>query len=74
MRYGFAFIGAVALAGGLAQGAELPSRQPKNAVVQKNETCEIGGQPGFRLPGGDTCMRIGGYVSAGVTGTSSKTH
>jgi hypothetical protein len=70
-----ALVGLTALVGSLAaSAAELPSRDAKKTVAQKTQICDIDGRPGFRLPGGETCMRISGYVSAGVTGTASKTH
>jgi hypothetical protein len=55
------------LTGFAASAAELPSRNAKPATPEKMQTCDIDGQPGFKLPGGETCMRISGYVSAGVT-------
>ncbi len=50
-----------------ASAAELPSRTAaKAAPPAKAQTCDIDGHPGFKLPGSETCMRISGYVSAGV--------
>jgi hypothetical protein len=70
----FVLVGAVSLAVNGAYAAELPGREAKKGVAPKAETCDIDGRPGFRLPGGDTCMRISGYVSAGVTAAGSKPH
>ena len=71
----FARVGVMALAVSYAaSAAELPSRDAKKSVARKMQTCDIDGRPGFKLPGGDSCMRISGYVSAGVNGTTSKTH
>jgi hypothetical protein len=51
-----------------ASAAELPSRGVKTKAPQdKVRTCFIGGEKGFETPGG-TCLRIGGYVSVGVSG------
>ena len=46
--------------------AELPSRHGESAP-RKAETCEIDGKPGYKLPGGDVCLRMTGYVSAQVS-------
>ena len=50
-----------------AFAAELPSKNAKSAPPVKSRSCEIDGQPGFELPGSETCIRISGYISAGVT-------
>jgi hypothetical protein len=61
----------VVLAAGIASAfsalaAELPSRATKSAATPTAQTCEINGRPGVRIAGGDACVRIGGYVGAGV--------
>jgi hypothetical protein len=53
-----------------AVAAELPSRAAKAKPPEaKARTCEIGGESGFQTPGGG-CVRIGGYVSVGVSSGS----
>ena len=64
MKLGLALGTAVWLLANLTRAAELPSRSAKTAADPKTETCEIEGHPGIRLPGGQTCLHIGGYVSA----------
>jgi hypothetical protein len=54
-----------------AGAAELPSRAAKTKPAEKPRICEIGGEQGFVTPGGG-CMRVGGYVSVGVTGGNVK--
>ena len=50
-----------------AGAAELPSRSAKaKAPEAKARTCEIGGEQGVELANG-MCVKIGGYVSVGVT-------
>jgi hypothetical protein len=52
-----------------ASAAELPSRDAQ-APAANAQTCSIGGAPGVLLPGGQTCMRIGGSVTAAVAAGS----
>src|SRR6202020_1231936 len=52
--------GLVAAAG--AQAADLPTR--KAAPVEYVKVCNVGGMAGFVIPGSDTCLKIGGYISA----------
>jgi hypothetical protein len=52
-----AAIAPVALSG----AAELPTMKP--APAQHYKTCEIGGMSGVLIPGSDTCVKLGGYVS-----------
>ena len=59
---------AVAAATG-ASCAELPSRNAP-PLAAKGQTCSVDGAPGVLLPGGQTCMRISGAVSAGVSAGS----
>ena len=47
----------------LAGAAELPSLKPKPA--EQARTCMIGDAKGFLLPGSDTCVKLGGYISVG---------
>jgi hypothetical protein len=54
-----------AIAASAASGAELPSRNAPPPAA-KAETCSIDGAPGVLLPGGQTCVRISGAVSAAV--------
>ena len=54
-----------------AMAAELPSR--KADPPKQVKTCEIGGKPGYLLPGADVCLRLSGYVSGQITmGTLAK--
>jgi hypothetical protein len=52
-----------------AGAAELPSRNAPPSAA-KAETCSVDGAPGVRLPGGQTCLRISGSVSAGASAGS----
>jgi hypothetical protein len=58
---------AIALLGlSCAEAAELPS-QMKNAKPRETvKHCNIAGSPGFLAANG-VCMRISGYISAGVS-------
>lgn len=60
---------AAALAAATGAGAaELPSRDARPPTTAK--TCDIDGAPGVVLPGGETCVRISGSVSAQVSAGS----
>lgn len=48
---------------GLAEAAELPTLRAK--PVEHEKTCMIDGARGFLIPGSDTCVKFGGYVSGG---------
>ncbi len=50
---------------GLAGAAELPSRKT-DAPPPPAKRCEIAGKPGFLLSDGQTCVKLGGYVTGGV--------
>ena len=52
-----------------AAGAELPSKTtpPPPAAAKR---CQINGKPGFVSADGQTCMAVGGYVSAHATTAS----
>ena len=52
-----------------ARAAELPSRNAP-APAAKVQTCSVDGAPGVLLAGSQTCMRIGGAVSATVSAGS----
>ena len=54
--------GIVAVAG--AQAADLPTK--KAAPAEYVRICNVGGMAGFVIPGSDTCLKIGGYVTAQV--------
>jgi hypothetical protein len=67
---------ALALLGAIsANAAELPSRSTKSGASvnagRKAQACEIGGEQGLRLANG-TCVRVSGYVSAGVSAGNVK--
>ena len=47
-----------------ARSAELPTMKPKRTESAK--ACNIGGMAGVVIPGSNTCVRVGGYISAGV--------
>lgn len=55
----------LALSSGFA--AELPTREARPAANPEARTCTVDGEPGIVLPGGDTCMRISGSISAQVS-------
>jgi hypothetical protein len=50
-----------------ATAAELPSRQARPAPAPAARKCQVNGQDGVILPGSETCLRLGGYVSARTT-------
>jgi hypothetical protein len=52
--------GIVAVAG--AQAADLPTK--KAAPAEYVKVCNVGGMAGFIIPGSDTCLKIGGYITA----------
>jgi hypothetical protein len=54
--------GIVAVAG--AQAADLPTK--KAAPAEYVKICNVGGMAGFIIPGSDTCLKIGGYITAQV--------
>src|ERR1700689_5211425 len=45
-----------------AQAADLPTR--KAAPAEHVKICNVGGMAGFVIPGSDTCLKIGGYITA----------
>jgi hypothetical protein len=54
---------AVAALGG-ANAAELPTLRHTRAAPQR--TCTIGGMTGYLIPGTETCIKVGGYISGEV--------
>jgi Porin subfamily len=56
--------GIVAVAG--AQAADLPTK--KAAPAEYVKICNVGGMAGFIIPGSDTCLKIGGYITAQIEG------
>ncbi len=54
-----------------ARAAELPTRNAQPPAAAKAKTCTVDGAPGIVLPGGNTCVRISGSVSAQVSAGSS---
>jgi len=54
-----------------AQAADLPTR--KAAPAEYVKICNVGGMAGFIIPGSDTCLKIGGYVTAQFTGGNLET-
>ena len=71
MRLRFA-AAALLLAAAGASAAELPTRlhDPKKEPP-KARACEIDGERGVELPGGG-CVKVGGYVSFGVSSGNLK--
>ena len=61
--------GIVAVAG--AQAADLPTK--KAAPAEYVKICNVGGMAGFIIPGSDTCLKIGGYVTAQIEGGNTQT-
>ncbi len=47
-----------------AQAADLPTR--KAAPAEYVKICNVGGMAGFVIPGSNTCLKIGGYVTAQI--------
>lgn len=66
MRWSAAFFALSLALTAAALAAELPSRQtkPSTAPVKR---CEIAGKPGYLAGDGQTCIRLGGYVSGQVS-------
>jgi hypothetical protein len=52
--------GILAVAG--AQAADLPTK--KAAPAEYVKICNVGGMAGFIIPGSDTCLKVGGYITA----------
>jgi hypothetical protein len=61
--------GIVAVAG--AQAADLPTK--KAAPAEYVKICNVGGMAGFIIPGSDTCLKIGGYITAQFTAGDTQT-
>jgi hypothetical protein len=61
--------GIVAVAG--AQAADLPTR--KAAPAEYVRICNVGGMAGFIIPGSDTCLKIGGYITGQVEAGNTTT-
>jgi len=53
-----------------AQAADLPTR--KAAPAEYVRICNVGGMAGFVIPGSDTCLKIGGYITAQFTAGNTK--
>jgi len=51
-------------ASGGARPAELPTMRPKRPEAVK--TCNIDGMKGIVIPGGNACVKVGGYIFGGV--------
>jgi Porin subfamily len=49
---------------GDVRSAELPTMKPKR--TQSVRTCNIGGMAGVLIPGSNACLKVGGYISAGI--------
>src|SRR5580698_10363458 len=49
-----------------AQADDLPTK--KAAPAEYVKICNVGGMAGFIIPGSDTCLKIGGYITAQVEG------
>ncbi|WP_158812571.1 porin [Methylocapsa sp. S129] len=47
-----------------AQAADLPTR--KAAPAEYVKICNVGGMAGFIIPGSDTCLKIGGYITGQI--------
>ena len=54
-----------------AQAADLPTK--KAAPAEYVKICNVGGMAGFIIPGSDTCLKIGGYVTAQVEAGNTET-
>jgi hypothetical protein len=54
-----------------AQAADLPTR--KAAPAEYVRICNVGGMAGFVIPGSDTCLKIGGYVTAQIEAGNTRT-
>jgi hypothetical protein len=61
--------GIVAVAG--AQAADLPTK--KAAPAEYVKICNVGGMAGFIIPGSDTCLKIGGYITAQIEAGNMET-
>src|SRR5882757_305980 len=54
-----------------AQAADLPTR--KAAPAEYVRICNVGGMAGFVIPGSDTCLKIGGYITAQIEAGNTTT-
>ena len=54
-----------------AQAADLPTKKAAPAA-EYVKICTVGGITGFVLPGSDTCMKIGGYITGQFEGGNLK--
>ena len=50
-----------------ATSAELPLRQAQPVAAPAARKCQVNGQDGVIVPGSETCLRLGGYVSVRTT-------
>ena len=73
-HFAWLFVAPGLMLGASCSAAELPTKLAKPKPAAKAEKCEIDGQPGFRVAGSDTCLRISGYVSAGVAAKAANSH
>ena len=62
-RISFGFAVAV-MAVVAVHAAELPTIKP--AKTEHYKTCNVGGMAGYLIPGSDTCVKLGGYISGGI--------
>jgi hypothetical protein len=54
-----------------AQAADLPAN--KSTPAEYVKVCNVDGMAGFIIPGGDACLKIGGFISAHVEAGNTKT-
>jgi hypothetical protein len=71
MKSVFIAFAAILVAAAVASAAELPTMKPRRTEHYK--TCNVGGMSGFLIPGSDTCVKLGGYVSGGIEAGNAKT-
>jgi hypothetical protein len=56
-----------------SHAADLPTK--KSAPAEYVKICNVGGMAGFVIPGSDTCLKIGGYITGQVAaGNTSKSY
>ncbi len=63
---GMAFVFAAGAGAGAAELPTMRSPPPKHA-----RPCRVGGMEGYYLAGSNVCVRVSGYVSAGVAAGKS---
>ena len=65
-------LAAIVVATAGAQAAELPNGKAAVPAAGRARACNVNGQPGFILPGSDTCVKISGSVEVEVGASTAQ--